>query len=144
MTTSITRKDPKMKTSLFYPAAMLVVFAVPALAGPSLAPDGAQVTAETRIFQGCEVKRVTNGNYYNLVDPDCRFSGTSAGDDDRRRDPVEPEEPEEPVDPEDPTDPEEPGEPGDGGGEGPGDDNGHGNDDDHDDDSNPGKGGGQA
>lgn len=54
---------------LFSALAMLACLSSAALADP-----------DTKVIQGCEVKRVENGNYYNLVDRTCRFGGTQDND----------------------------------------------------------------
>lgn len=59
--------------------AVLVGSTVPALALADTAVE-APPAAEAKFIQGCEVKKVANGNYYNLVDPSCRLSGTQDND----------------------------------------------------------------
>ena len=68
--------------------------------------------AETKNFDGCEVRMVPGTNYYNLVDPRCKgemaLHSSSRAEDSRAErlaSKDEPEEPEDPVDPEEPEDP---------------------------------------
>lgn len=34
-------------------------------------------SADTIMVQGCEVVKATNGNYYNLVDVNCKYAGSA-------------------------------------------------------------------
>ena len=56
--------------------AVVVSLAVLAAVSTAALADGDAV----KTIQGCEVKQVENGNYYNLVDATCSFSGAQDND----------------------------------------------------------------